>query len=274
MQKITLTGLFLLICVGYCLPCNAQQKGWSLTQRSDFMGDQYVYVCKNGFKWVNPKAGANIVTQGPGWTVIMYNSKTKQYFQTTLEKWKRQVLSTGGRRAKEMRKAGWRKSGSGTISGLKATKYVMDGKASGLKTVKRASCWVSDDIQVPAPIADMLNSAYGMPRTRYFPLRVTYLTNSGQVKTALNTYQSSICAIPGNYFTRPKGYALASSQAEIMMDDETRQLLRDMAGEIDGQRPAPRKQAVKRVKQAPKNKPKPGSTSDQLTKLLDSLKGK
>lgn len=173
----------------------------------------------------------------------------------------------------------WRKSGSGNISGLKATKYVMTGPAKGgggkLSGVKRASCWVSDDIQVPGPIADMLSQAYGMPRTKYFPLRVTYLTNGGQVKTALDTYRSATCNIPATYFSSPSGYQLASSQAEILMDDDTRRLLRDMAGEFDSgsSRKAPRKAVSKPKKQATPP-PKPGSTADQLSKLLNNLKGK
>lgn len=245
------------------------------------MGDQYIYVCKSGFKWVSPKAGANIVTSAPQWTVTMFNDKTKQYFVTTFAKWKSQMVQAGGRRAKQMQAARWKKSGSGTISGLKATKYVMAGNPKGgsgkLSGVKRASCWVSDDIEVPGPIADMLSQAYGMPRTKYYPLRVTYLTNRGQVKTALDTYRSSVCTIPPAYFGSPSGYQLASSQAEILMDDDTRQLLKDMAGELDGAPSKPtQKKAVakKKQKQTATPKPKPGSTADQLTKLLDSLKGK
>ena len=261
------------------MPSNAQVKGWTLTQRSEYMGDQYIYVCRTGFKWVSPKAGANIVTSAPNWSVTMFNDKTKQYFVTTFAKWKSQMVSTGGRRARQMQAARWRKSGSGTISGLKATKYVMAGPAKGgggkLSGVKRASCWVSDDIEVPGPIADMLSKAYGMPRTKYYPLRVTYLTNRGQVKVALDTYRSSTCTIPATYFTSPSGYQLASSQAEILMDDDTRQLLRDMAGEVDSPRPKnTAKKAVAKQKKSATPTPKPGSTADQLTKLLDSLKGK
>ena len=262
-----------------CQPAMAQEKGWMLTQRSEYMGDQYIYVCKNGFKWVNPKAGANVVTGAPNWVVTMFNDKTKQYFQTTFEKWRSQMLSTSGNRAREMQSARWKKAGSATISGLKASKYVMSGPATQgggkLSAVKRAACWVADDIEVPAPIADMLSRVYGMPRTRYFPLKVSYQTNGGQVKVALDTYRSSTCAIPANYFAKPQGYALASSQAEVLMDEETRQLFRDMAGDFGPSNKAPVRKATKTpAKQPAKNKPTPGSTADQLSKLLNSLTGK
>lgn len=288
MNKIKMSGIIrvsffiALLVSSFQNPVFAQNKGWMLTQRSEFMGDQYIYVSATGFKWVNPKAGANVVTSSPGWIVTMFNDKTHQYFQTTFEKWKSQMASSGGSRAREMQAARWKKAGSANISGLKATKYVMEGSISPgggkLSSVRQAACWVSDEIEVPAPIADVLSQAYGMPRTRYYPLRVTYVTGGGQIKVALDTFRSSTCAIPANYFSKPQGYALASSQAEILMDDETRQLFSDMAGEA-GMKPAraasrPAQSRAPAVQKTEAAKPKPGSTADQLSKLLDALKGK
>lgn len=279
LRYIFLTAAFFVA----CLPSCAQEKGWSLTQRSEYMGDQYIYVSKTGFKWVNPKAGANVVTAAPGWTVTMFNDKTKQYFQTTFDKWRSQMISTGGKRARDMQAARWKMAGSADVAGLKATKYVMVGPAQTgggkLSSVTRAACWVSDEIEVPAPIADVLSRAYGMPRTRYFPLRVSYVTGTGQLKVALDTYRSSTCTIPAAYFAKPNGYRLANSQAEILMDEETRQLFRDMAGEAGPPRAArkaaaPVRPATDSKSQASDSKPKPGSTADQLSKLLESLKGK
>ena len=190
------------------------------------------------------------------------------------------MASAGGKRAQDMQSARWIKGKSGNISGLKATQYVMAGAGSGkLSAVKRASCWVSDEIEVPPPIADALNRAYGLPNTKYFPLKVTYVTSRGQVKVALDTYRSATSNIPTAYFSAPSGYKLASSQAEIVMDDETRQILRDMAGDLEGaKKGAParaqgRTQAQPQAQSSPKPKPAPGSTADQLTKLLESLKG-
>ena len=57
-----------------------------LTQRSEYMGDQYVYVSKSGFKWVNPKAGANLVTASPDWVVTMFNDKTSHTNVTRFDK--------------------------------------------------------------------------------------------------------------------------------------------------------------------------------------------
>lgn len=286
LSRLSLFTCLLLISLYGAGPVQAQENGWMLTQRSEYMGDQYVYVSKSGFKWVNPKAGANLVTASPDWVVTMFNDKTRQYFQTTFDQWRNQMISTGGQRARDMQAARWKAAGSGNISGLKATKYVMSGGPIGagggkLSTVKAATCWVSDEIEVPAAIADVLSRAYGMPRTRYFPLRVTYVTGSGQVKSALDTYRSSTCPIPAAYFAKPNGYALASSQAEVLMDDETRQIFEDMAGEAGikrkpvAARPAATPAAAQKTAAGSNTPPpKPGSTADQLSKLLDALKGK
>lgn len=283
-------------------PAFADEPGWVLTQRSEQMGDQYIYVSANGFKWVNPKSGANVVTTGPSWTVTMYNEKSKMYYETTFDKWKSQIASTGGQRAAEMRSNPWVQTGSGVVAGVKATKYSMKGGSVAnmqrskdgrlrktLATVQGAECWVSDEIPVPAPVASMLSQAYGMPQTKYFPLRVTYI-NSGRPGTALDTLNSKSCSMPVGYYAKPQGYILAKSQAEVLMDDETKQILRDMASELEdsprsaasggnNSTPSPSPvptQATRPPAAAPANSVQVGGMNldkDKLTRLLQQLKG-
>lgn len=265
------------------LEVQAQEQGWALTQRSEALGDQYIYVSTGGFKWQNPKSGANIVSTAPGWGVTMYNDKSRAYFQTTFAEWQKQVAARkGGDRAEQMQNSAWSKAGSGNIAGLKATKYVMRGGSQPLTGGKRtlaqvqsATCWIADEIEIPAPLAEMLSAAYGMPRTKYFPLKVTYQSN-GANKVALDTYHCKTCPIPGNFYSYPGGYTLAGSQAEVLIDDETRQILQDLAGELDD-KPTQRQQvAPQRARPAPTRAiaapqiPK----KDPLGSLLDSLQGK
>lgn len=281
-------------------PALADEPGWVLTQRSEQMGDSYIYVSANGFKWVNPKSGANVVTTGPSWNVTMYNEKSKMYYDTSFDNWKRQIASTGGQRAVEMRNNPWVQTGTGVVAGVKATKYSMKGGSVGnvqrmkngqirktLSTVQGAECWVSEEIAVPAPVASMLSQAYGMPQTKYFPLRVTYV-NSGRPGTALDTLNSKSCNIPASFFAKPQGYLLAKSQAEVLMDDETKQILRDMASEFDESprgaasggnnataSPSPVPQARPAATVTPSNTVQVGGVNldkDKLTKLLQQLK--
>jgi len=262
---------------------SAQEQGWALTQRSTQMGDLYTYVAPNGLKWTVPKLGANISTMGPSWSVTMYNDKTKSYYTTSFQEWQKQIARRD-QRALEMKSNPWVKAGGGTIAGLKATKFVMQnskpvaGARRNLNSVAAAECWVADDITVPASVSDMLSNTYGMPKTKYFPLRITYTGSDGRPGTALDTYRSEARQIPQTYFASPAGYKLVASQAEVFMDDETQQMMNDMASEMGLD--APRRPQQRNVQQAMPQRTgmgvRPGAQpqgNNDLTKMLDALKG-
>jgi hypothetical protein len=280
------TGGGLLMAAMFVLFANAasaQEQGWALTQRSAQMGDLYTYVSPNGLKWTVPKLGANIATMGPSWAVNMYNDKTRSYFTTTFQSWQ-QSISRRDQRTLEMRQNPWVKAGGGSIAGLRATKFVMQNKApvAGRRTlaaVAAAECWVADDITVPASVADMLANTYGMPKTKYFPLRISFTGSDGKQGVALDTYKCEARAIPQNYFGAPQGYKLVASQAEVFMDDETQQMMNDMASEMGldaPKRPQQQRSVAVPVQRgtgmAIRNNAAPQSNND-LSKMLDALKG-
>ena len=283
MKNLVRSGLVVsAIFVGSAAAATAQEQGWALTQRSTQMGDLYTYVSPNGLKWTVPKIGANIATQGPSWNVSMYNDKTKSYCNTTFQQWQ-QTIARKDQRSIEMRQRPWSKAGGGTIAGLKATKYVMQnatptaGKRS-LSAVSSAECWVADDITVPAAVADMLANTYGMPKTKYFPLKITYTGPDGRPGIALDTYRAEARAMPAGAFSSPQGYKLVASQAEVFMDDETQQMMNDMASEMGLDAPRrPQQRAVSMPQSAPRGMtprqdPQPQGGND-LSRMLDALKG-
>lgn len=278
-------------------PAHADEKGWILTQRSASMGDLYTYVSPNGLKWNAPKFGANIATTGPGWNVTMYNDKTKSFYTTTFAEWKKQITKNDTR-ALQMRSNPWTKGTASSVAGLRATQYVMKvapGRGAGRpRSVSEAQCWVADDITVPDAIASLLSDTYGMPKTKFFPLRLTYKTADGKAGVGLDTYRSQSSNIPDNYYAAPQGYVAVKSQAEVFMDDETKQLFNDMASEYgldtaenarpkQPARPAPlasnaalgRRQGMSlHLKDAPPQGNNEAHAQDALGKLLDSFKGK
>ena len=73
----------------------SDDRGWVLTQKSQTLGDQYVYISPNGLKCVNPKAGFAMVTCAPDWNIVMFNDKTRVFFATTLERYKRDLEAHG-----------------------------------------------------------------------------------------------------------------------------------------------------------------------------------
>lgn len=261
----------------------AHAQGFALTQRSAQMGDLYTYVAPNGLKWTVPKLGANIATMGPSWAVSMYNDKTRSYYTTTFQQWQQQITRRD-QRTLEMRQNPWVKAGSGTIAGLKATKFVMQnrtpvaGNRRNLNAVAAAECWVADDITVPAAVSDMLANTYGMPKTKFFPLRISYTGPDGKAGVALDTFKAEPRDIPPNTFAQPQGYKLVASQAEVFMDDETQQMMSDMASEMGldaPKRPQQRPVTVPTTRTSGmgvRNNAQPQNNND-LSKMLDALKG-
>ncbi len=223
----------------------ADEQGWVLTQRSEVIGDQYVYVAPSGVKIVNPKIGYNIVLCAPDWNVCMYNDKTKTYYSVTYGQWMAEIRKTMGNRSNELRSGTWRKSAGSSICGLRASTYTM--QAAGAHHLRNATCWVSDDIAVPRQITEMLAQSYGLPDNKAYPLKLNTVTNTGKLVVQLDTYNSQSCAIPSSYFYLPQGYTRVNSKEEVMVDDDTKQILRDLAN--DGPSPsaassAPRQQQI------------------------------
>lgn len=230
---------------GLTSPALADDKGWVLTQRSANFGDQYVYISPNGLKLVSPKQGVNIVTSAPEWNVALYNDKTRMYYSTSFAKWMQDLDRKLAGRGQDMSQRKWTKAGSHNVAGLQATQYVVEGGTSQMAAkhsagIRHADCWISDDIAVPPQISQMLAKVYGLPDTRTFPLKVSTVSTSGTLTNMLDTYRTQVCPIPSHYFGLPQGYRRADSEAEVMVDDETRQILNDLASDQPGrQTPSP-----------------------------------
>lgn len=271
----------------------AQEKGWILTQRNPQMGgDMYTYISPSGLKWAVPKMGVNFSTTAPAWDMCAYNEKTKTYYMGKIDELRRMMTEKTNMRNADLNSNAWVKSSSGNVAGLRATQYLMrlqpgrviNGRRSN---VVQAECWIADEIQIPSGTATLLRDVYSLPQTNLFPLKVSYKTIDGAVTTMLDTYRSQSNPIPPTYFAAPQGFALAKSVHEVFMDDETKQMFNDMAGEagLDVQRPAQRPAQpvaarggktgmVVRGGQAPQGNNESVSAGDQLSKMLEGLKGK
>lgn len=239
--KVVCRALALLLALtgAFSKPAFADERGWVLTQRSTNFGDAYIYISPSGMKMVSPKLGCNIVTCAPGWSVAFYNDKTRQFYSTTYEKWTNDLTAKMAAKGQSLSDLPWARGSVSGVSGLKATQYsIRNARLSPRGGARRqqvsaADCWVADEIQVPSQVSAMISKAYGLPNTRSFPLRISLVTN-GNPQTVLDTYRAQSCAIPNSYFGVPAGYARANSEAEVMMDDETKQMFNDLVSDAPG----------------------------------------
>ena len=211
-------------------PAQAGGSGWVLTQRSKELGDQYVYLSQSGLKIVNPRQGVGLAAKAPNWDVSFYNEKTRLYYRLTFDSWRRKLEA----RSRAPRNISWRKTKAGSVAGLKATRYVATNPMAQRSSNQwvSAECWVADQIKVPAKLAEMLTTAYGLPTTQLVPLRVMYTDANGREETFLDTYQQQTTPLPDSYLTAPSGFRLAKSEAEVMMTEENRQLVNDIARDL------------------------------------------
>jgi hypothetical protein len=251
--------------------------GYVLTQKSTKMGDQYLYLSDQGIKIANPRAGFNLVARAPSWDITLYNDKTRCFYQTTAEHYRQELAgrSSDG----EFKNATWSKMGETYISGLKATEYRMGSKtvrsktktgAVVNKTINGAQYWVAADIQMPGKLTELLNAAYGLPTqtTTCVPLRLRYNEGAGD-HVVLDTYRVDKAPIPVAYFDKPAGYKPVTSDAEVMMNDEQKQIMSDMAKDL-GSDPqgAQLKNKIDAVRSGSAS-PKGTFTKDDVNKLMD-----
>jgi hypothetical protein len=216
-------------------PVQAGGTGWVLTQRSKELGDQYVYLNASGVKCVNPRQGVGLVAKSPNFDVYFYNDRTRSYYSLSFDSWRRKLQG----RSRTPRNIAWHKAKAGNIIGLKSTRYTATNPqpARGQNAWVEANCWVADQIKVPPRLAELLTTAYGLPTTQLVPLRVTYKRVDGSEETILDTYQQQTTALPDSYLTAPGGYQLAKSEVEVMMTEENKQLVNDIARDL-GREPA------------------------------------
>jgi hypothetical protein len=222
-----------------CLTASAAiASGWVLTQRSKELGDQYVYLSQTGLKCINPRQGIGIVTKAPNWTVSIFNEKTKLYYSLTFDQWKRKLASRG----RNPSQISWRKGQGGQIAGLKATRYVMTNTAPHAGRSRSewvaADYWVADQIRVPEQLANMLTATYDLPVTHCVPLRLSYTDAGGRSETVLDTYQQQATAVPDSYLTCPTGLRLAKNEVDVMMTEENKQMMDDIAHDLSRDLPA------------------------------------
>ncbi len=232
----TLTFAIIVLAVLFTLQQQSQsataaEQGWVLTQRSRQLGDQYVYLSGDGLKCINPKQGIGLVTQAPNWHIEIFNNRTRLYYTLTFDAWKRKLTASANLPANIT----WNKAGTANIAGLRSTHYVMrrnESTGAGAKWLA-ADYWVADEIRVPPQLANMLSTVYGLPTMQFVPLRLAYTDPGGNVETILDTYQQQSTALPASYFVVPSNCVLAKNEMEVMVSNENRHLINDIAHDLE-----------------------------------------
>jgi hypothetical protein len=209
----------------------AKQSGLTMEVESDYFGNSTMRVSKDGIRIDSKKLGISIVSHAPGWSVILFNERSKSYYEATLEEWKKRVASRAGmKHGKQEIKL----TGSAKIEGqkVKVYRWVDDTTRSGRKKPNPVSTdlYAMQSLLVPKEAAAVLASASDLPPDFGLPMRITR-SQLGMKKASmvLDTLKCKEGAIAKTVFFQPKGFKRVSSEVALIMEGDD-----DMGDLMDG----------------------------------------
>jgi len=207
------------------LAAKADEAGYVLTQRSKSFGDSYLYVSPSGLKMTNPTSGTGFIVQGATGNIIFYNDKTRTYYAMSFEQGKRKF------ELQKRKPMHWKPGGSRSIAGLRAKEFTVTSSSKG--DMIAGDYWGALDIKAPAHVSELLSAKFGTPAdSNLIPLQFSYVDPNGQAVTSLETYRQQATNVPSNYYTAPQGYKLAKNEVDVMMTDENKQIMNDIANDL------------------------------------------
>ncbi len=263
MLKITsLVYIFTIILLtSFSCKAVANEDCYILTQRSQSIGDLYLYVCKDGLKFFVPKRNFGMVSRAPNWQINLFNESTKKYFQTTMEKY---AGNTAGKivsfKGYDNIGRKWQTRKKAVICNYSAQEYCLENLSNNdsisnirnrkinNSNIHEIDYWVSDQISISDKIAEMLSKFYGLPNIKYLPLRLNYINTKNELTNVLNTYRITKTQAPISYFNSPNGYQLVTNESEVLLDNDSQQMLKDLANDLGTTDPSLANTLSKKIK--------------------------
>ena len=231
------TALLTLITLGVEPASAAGKLGWHLQQRSNFLGQREVFVTDTAFMAINHVSGHILITRAPDWQVQVANLKSNLYFVTPFKTWMGRKVAMG---EKAVRNFSTQKPKMArvhkTICGLNATKWKIEGSDAPEKRflkgqrdpndVDKIIYWTTADLPFPEPARNTILTFYQLPQLSEFPLEVTYVRGEHEkgVVKHLITSEVKKQTIDDSVFELPKTCKKASYEAEVWVDEKTREI--------------------------------------------------
>lgn len=225
------------------------EQGYAITQTAKsgaaLGGGMTLYISPQGMRTYEAKSGVSVLTHAPGWTVYIFNDKTKRVYSTAMQPWldsfKRRNL--GGR----FEGASWRRgNANGAVAGVRAYEFVMDkppqikttskslnGKMKAYGQIQGASLWVASDIATPPEVSKIICQFYGVPDCQRIPLRMTVNESGKPPQVAVDTSRVAKMDIPNNMFSVPNGYQAVKQDSDVFIDKESMDTLDEMLNDLD-----------------------------------------
>ncbi|HEY9777033.1 MAG TPA: hypothetical protein V6C81_24925 [Planktothrix sp.] len=201
-----------------------------LKQKATVSGDTIVYICSLGMRIDNPGLHTIIIAPAPKFNVLMYNTESKSYFDTTPQKFEgrfnRALAAIYG---PVVALKGWNKIGDYSDKSLPAAHYrrIVDRREDiELGTqLTRSDAWGLTGVSLPEPVRNILAKMNNLPPLPIVPLRFVFWNADRSYASPLDTKSITMVKINASLFARPPGLKLAHTQNDVFMDQNALDVL-------------------------------------------------
>lgn len=208
------------------------EPGLLLKQRGNLAGDAIAGITKGGFEAANTIGHLRIVSHAPKWTVLLANTKSHTYVETTADKftsppgpWQMSPANIG------LLNVRWKKERTAEICGFKAQILVPTIPVTSTQGTRNIRYFVLDEpFHFPREIEVIMAKVAGLPIVDGIPLRFEYLDHDGHHHVSLNTTSIEKKDIKIAHFVPPANYRRVGSLQEVLLDEDALQAISDFFG--------------------------------------------
>lgn len=201
-------------------------KAWTIELDSFHAGPWTLFMCEEGISLVSRRLNCVVASKSPEWNLVFYNSKTRSYFLSPLNKWKEAISKAVNKSASAqpvykslLLEKTPTKMKDGIILGHRASQYQV--AALGISGVKKVEFWTSNDLEFPLELRKVVSQLYGagLLAVKGIPLKASFISNDGTKTPIFSVTKLEEKNIPLAYFDFPADYKRVDSEMEVLLNE-------------------------------------------------------
>jgi hypothetical protein len=196
-----------------------------LTQYSDTLGKQQIYITKTAVKVNNLKQNITVLLKSPYSKIYVLNRKTKMFYITDEKHWRGPyTTSLYGIFSSRMANLPVVSQTTGPMYGLPAQKLNLKADVEKIpesdrnQNVLQAAYWVTDSFHLPPAACRAVARYYELPVSDQFPLRLDWDSRQHNKHNELNTETCEQQSIDNSIFLIPEDYKQTESESDVLIN--------------------------------------------------------
>lgn len=246
-----LGSLALAVLACLALPGQAlAEAGWSIMQtaKGSPMGSgATIVITPSGMRTSDPKSGVSMFTKGPQWNVVLFNTQTRNIYQTTLQGWIQSIEKRRGNAGGRFSGATWKRGQTAVnIAGANAYEFLTDrpptnggrqvkgpdGRLRYVPAISGAKLYVAQDIATPEEVSRLISQIYGVPDCKRIPLKLIVNEQGKPPLVAVDTVRIARIDVPDSLFQVPQGFKPVKSDMEVFIDRKSMDAIDDVLKDL------------------------------------------